>query len=204
MKLKNILFDLGGVLLEIDYNRTVRAFQRLGLSDANQQFTKERQSKLFQTYEKGGITDEAFLESLSAFMPGAKPADITKAWCALLGEMPIARMELLERLTQHYKLFVLSNTNHLHQLQFEKTIDQTVGWKRFAVVFDHIGYSHELHVRKPDAGAFEKMLKLNGLKPEETFFVDDTKEHVLSARSLGIEAHHLEAGENIQDVFKEW
>jgi putative hydrolase of the HAD superfamily len=204
MKIKNIIFDLGGVLLDIDYNRTVQAFHRLGLTDAKAQFTKERQTEIFQTYERGGMTDQAFLAALGAYMPSVHAGEIAHAWCALLGSMPLGRMELLEKLAQRYDLFVLSNTNSIHQVEFEKTIDQKIGWERFSRAFKHIGYSHQLHLRKPDAEVFEKMLELNGLQAEETFFIDDTEEHVLSARSLGIQAFHLRDDEDIRDVFREW
>lgn len=202
--IKNIIFDLGGVLLNIEYQRTVEAFRALGLKNPEAQFTKEVQSELFQKYERGHISDNQFLEALAVYMPGAKQDEIEAAWCALLGDFPLRRLQLLERLSDKYHLFILSNTNHIHQLKFEKIIEDACGWERFGSNFDFIGYSHQMNERKPDEAIFNKILKMNKLEPGDSFFIDDTEEHVLSARRSGLVAHHLKSAEKIEEFFKMW
>jgi putative hydrolase of the HAD superfamily len=202
--IKNIIFDLGGVLLNIEYKRTVEAFRALGLKNPEAQFTKEVQSELFQKYERGHISDKQFLEALAVYMPKARQDEIEAAWCALLGDFPLRRLQVLERLSEKYRLLILSNTNHIHQLKFEKIIEDTCGWERFASHFDFIGYSHQMHERKPDEAIFSKILNMNELEAGDSFFIDDTEEHVLSARRSGMAAHHLKTNEKIEDFFKTW
>ena len=197
-----IIFDLGNVLLDIDYSETVQAFRSLGLSNPEQAFTNEIQSTVFQQYEKGLISNEDFLNELRVYMPEAERGEIVNAWNALLGEFPIHRYHFLKSLQGKYKCYILSNTNALHQEAFERTIDQTAGWNQFASLFEFIGYSHQMHERKPDEAIFQKLIAENGIRAENACFVDDTLMHVEAARRLGITSFHLLDGEEVEDVLK--
>ncbi len=200
--IESIIFDLGKVLLDIDYQATVEAFGKLGLTNPEKAFTKEIQATLFQQYEKGLISSETFVAELQAYMPRAESQDIIRAWNALLGEFPIHRFHFLQSLQGKYKCYILSNTNALHQEAFEKTIDQTVGWEEFARLFEFIGYSHQMHERKPDEAIFRKLVEENGIDVGTTCFVDDTLMHVEAARRFGIKSFHLKDGEEVEDVLK--
>ncbi len=202
-KYKNIIFDLGGVLLNIDYLKTVQAFGKLGLINPEQAFSKEVQAELFRDLECGGITNSDFLATLKGHIPEANTSQIKEAWNALLLDFPVARFEFLKKLTADYHLFLLSNTNAIHLEKFRIIIDESVGWNSFNRLFKGIGYSHELNARKPDADIFHKMIAKYHLKPTETLFIDDTEMHVLTARSLGIEAIHLKNDEEITEVLKD-
>jgi putative hydrolase of the HAD superfamily len=200
---KNIVFDLGGVLLDIDYTKTIAAFRKLGLANPSKAFSQYSQGGLFKEFEKGLISDKDFLERLQKHMPGADILAVEEAWCALLGAFPIDRFNFLSSL-KNYNLFVLSNTNSIHEVRFRKIIDQSVGWKNFAALFEGIGYSHELKARKPDEIIFQKIMEKYRLEPGETLFIDDTIDHVLTARSLNIRAVHLEKGKEISEVLPEY
>ncbi len=201
---KNIIFDLGGVLLNIDYQRTIDAFRALGHPNPEGAFTKQVQAEIFQKYEKGLISDGVFLTKLQEFMSGSNSNEIEDAWCALLGNFPTERFAMLEKLSEKYVLFILSNTNHLHQLRFEKAIDRVYGWRKFKNLFRGICYSHELNARKPDLEIFEMILDRYNLRADESFFIDDTEGHAQGAESAGIRTKHLKPGENILDVFAGW
>lgn len=200
----SIIFDLGGVLLNIDYNKTVEAFRKLGMPNPEQAFTKEIQAELFQKLEKGIISEKLFIEELKKHFDGSTEQEIVDAWCALLLDFPIKRYEFLKKLSANYRLFVLSNTNIIHLKAFQKIIDKTVGWSEFTSLFEGIGYSHELNSRKPDAEIFEKILNKYSLDREKTTFIDDTLEHVESARRVGLEAIHLKDGNEIWDVLSDF
>jgi len=202
--IKNIIFDLGGVLLNIDYKRTVDAFGKLGLLNPDKAFTKEYQSDIFQKLEKGTTSELDFLHEISALMPGISNDQIIKAWCAILGDFPPSRYDMLKKLHKKYRLFILSNTNIIHQKAFEKTIDSDFGWKNFSGMFEAICYSHDLGCRKPDKEIFSMVLEKYNLIPQETLFIDDTEAHTLGAKETNIIVHHLKTHEEITEVFGEW
>ncbi|NEN24788.1 HAD family phosphatase [Cryomorpha ignava] len=201
-KIKNIIFDLGGVLLNIDYDKTVEAFRALGMADPEQAFSKEVQAGFFQEFEKGFISETVFVSEINKEFKDASPQEIMDAWCALLGDFPNQRFEYLKKLSKSYRLFLLSNTNIIHLKAFEKIIDKAIGWNNFLLLFEGIGYSHELNMRKPNADIFMKMMDKYNLQPAETCFIDDTDVHVATANSLGITAFHLTNGKEIWDILE--
>lgn len=199
---KNIVFDFGGVLLNIDFNKTIQAFANLGMPNADQAYSKEIQAGFFQEFEKGMISENVFISEIQKLLKNASKDDVVNAWNALLIDFPIDRFYYLSKLKKKYKLFLLSNTNSIHEKAFMKIIDATLGWDNFNNLFDGIGYSHKMKMRKPDAEIFLELMKEYNLKPEETWFIDDTLMHVEAARKVGITALHLEEGKEIWDVLE--
>lgn len=199
-RIQNIIFDFGGVLLDIDYEQTVSAFKRLGMKNPNEAFSKEVQAEFFREFEKGKITENVFITEIQKQLKDSSREDVIRAWNALLGNLPEDRFLYLQRLKLKYRLFLLSNTNIIHEKEFMKIIDAGVGWDAFSQLFEGIGYSHKMHMRKPDLEIFYTMLEKYELKPHETCFIDDTKMHVEAARKTGITAFHLEDGKEIWDV----
>jgi len=199
-KIKNIIFDLGGVLLNIDYLKTVDAFAKLGMENPEQAFSKEIQAEYFQKFEKGLISESVFVSEIQKQFENVSSREVVNAWNALLGDFPVKRFEYLQSLKPKYRLFLLSNTNIIHLNAFRKIIDSSVGWSEFSALFDGIGYSHEMKMRKPDAEIFNEIMNMYDLKPGETCFIDDTEMHVKSARTTGIVAFHLKDTEEIWDV----
>jgi len=195
METRNIIFDLGGVLLDIDFDLTVKAFTALGLADPEKAFTKNVQSGLFQNFEKGLISPEDFINALSKQMPGATAVQIRDAWNALLVNFPITRYSFLKSLSSDFDLFVLSNTNAIHEKAFVDIIDDSVGWANFESLFRGIAYSHHLGKRKPELAIFREVLEKYQLDKDETVFIDDTLLHIQSANKLGIRSFHLEGEE---------
>lgn len=200
-QIKNILFDLGGVLLDIDYLKTVEAFRKLGLENPEKAFTKEIQAELFQKFERGKMNEDEFLGILNEHMPKANASEITNAWNALLGELPEERYHFVRSLKDKYMLGVLSNTNSIHEKEFVKIIDHAVGWRNFENLFQGLGYSHALGERKPNPEVFSMCLDNLGFKPNETLFIDDTPEHVEGAKKAGLRAIHLNSG-TIENLLK--
>lgn len=199
-KIKNIIFDLGGVLLNIDYLKTVDAFAKLGMENPEQAFSKEVQADFFQKFEKGLISENVFVSEIQKQFKNTTAQAVIDAWNALLGDFPVKRFEYLQSLKPKYRLFLLSNTNIIHLKAFKKIIDSNVGWDKFQALFEGIGYSHEMKMRKPDAEIFLKIMDTYSLQPDETCFIDDTEMHVESARTTGIEAFHLKEDKEIWDV----
>lgn len=201
--IRHIIFDLGGVLLNIDYQLTEKAFQQLGIKDFSAIYSQLRQSSLFDELEVGKISANEFFSRLKD-TAGISPADedLKLAWNAMLLDMPLRRLQLLQQLRLYYDLVLLSNTNEIHEEAFNKIIEGVHGHS-IAAFFDRIYYSHRIGMRKPDTEVFEMILNENGFKPEHTLFIDDSPQHVEGAKKLGIQTIWLERGMTIEEhIFK--
>lgn len=202
--IKNIIFDFGGVILDIDYSATCKAFEDLGMKDAASQFSKHQQSPLFKNYETGAISSRKFIEEVQQLLgSGVGPDDIVEAWCAMLHTIPAHRMEALEELSREHNLFLLSNTNHLHKMRFMETIDEQYGRERFLNLFSGVYMSHEIGMRKPHKEVFDRIVLENGVRRRETIFIDDTEEHTIAAAKAGLKTHWLHNGEDVADICAE-
>lgn len=201
--IRHIIFDLGGVLLNIDYQLTERAFQELGLGDFSNIYSQLKQEKLFDDLETGKISKEDFTNRIQQI--AARPLDaqsIIKAWNAMLLDMPLKRLQLLQQLRLHYDLILLSNTNEIHEEAFNVITLKEHG-VLIAGFFDKVYFSHRVGMRKPDKEIFERILNENGFEAAHTLFIDDSPQHIATAQALGIQTIYIEKGMTIEDdVFK--
>ena len=188
-----LLLDLGGVLIDVDYQRTARAFHALGFDDFEAQFSKAKQTPLFDRFEVGAINPAEFRDGVrELFRPDLTDREIDACWNAMLGSIPAARIDLVKALGARYRLLLLSNTNAIHVPAFHAIIAQENGIPDFKQLFEGAYYSCEIGLRKPDAGSFHFPLAQHGAAPERTLFIDDSIQHVVGARNAGLHAEHLE------------
>ncbi|MBK9731897.1 MAG: HAD family phosphatase [Chitinophagaceae bacterium] len=197
--IRNIIFDYGGVIIDIDMKRTEDAFIRLGVKDFNQHFNQLKQTTLFDNFDKGKITEQEFRDQLNKEL-GTQFSDqqINDAWNAMLGEIPKEKLKLLMDVRHTYRTFLLSNTNIIHLKQITKYMVQAFGRPNIDAYFDKVYYSFVVGLRKPDADIFLKVLEENNLKPEETLFIDDSPQHVEGAKSAGLHALLYNPGEDLR------
>jgi putative hydrolase of the HAD superfamily len=121
----------------------------------------------------------------------------------MLLDFPLKRLQILQQLRNHYDLFLLSNTNEIHEAAFNETLLKTCGLNTIAHFFDKVYFSHRVGMRKPDAAVFQHIIDENGIKPEHTLFIDDSPQHIETAKRLGIQTIYLENGMTIEDdVFR--
>ena len=198
---KNIIFDLGGVILNIDYEQTANAFKKIGIKNFNDIYSQAKQGKVFDKLETGEITPEEFREYIKEIVPSLQLSDIDKSWNAMLLDLPVQRINLLKELKKKYRLFLLSNTNEIHIKCFRKIIESSYGENIFDAIFENQYYSSEIGMRKPNPECFQYVLEKNGMEPSETLFIDDSIQHVEGARKLKINAYHLIPGEDITALF---
>jgi FMN phosphatase YigB (HAD superfamily) len=199
--IKNIVFDLGGVILDIDYNLTVKAFDGLGIPNFKEQYSKMSQSNLFDNIETGKISPVEFRDLIrEVAQKTISDAEIDTAWNALILHLPQYRIEILKNLQVNYRLFLLSNTNKIHYDDYSEVIKRENGIEGLEPLFEKTYLSHEMGLRKPDPEIFQVVLNENNLVPKETLFIDDSPQHIASAKTLGIVAYHLE-NEDIGDLF---
>lgn len=198
---KQIIFDLGGVILDIDYHLTIKAFQQLGISDFDLLYSQMKQSDLFDDIETGAITPDAFRNKIRIVaQQDFSDQAIDDAWNALLLHLPPHRIEILKRLQSRYRLFLLSNTNVIHYEAYTRLIQQENGIDGLEPLFEKTYYSHEMGLRKPDPKIFTTVLEAHDLKAEETLFIDDSPQHIESAQKLGLQTYHL-VDQDIRELF---
>lgn len=202
--IKNIIFDWGGVIMNLDLDSTYHAFSELGLADLKAEYSMAAQDAVFENWEQGKIDAQEFREAIQSKL--SKPTSfeqIDSAWNAMLKETPEQRIDLLRELRKSHRLFLLSNTNQIHADYYNAYFEKENGFE-FASLFEKVYYSHEVGLRKPNAEIFEYVLKDAGLKDEETLFIDDTEVHVNAASKLGIRAFHLKAPLTTEQLFIQW
>lgn len=199
--LEAIIFDLGGVLLNIDYQLTKKAFGSLQIPDFDQHFSQLRQSTLFDDLETGKISTATFCDALrTQTNTQLSNEQITEAWNAMLLDFPRRRLQILQQLSLRYRLFLLSNTNEIHEAAFNQIFVQCQGaGEHLSYYFEKVYYSHRMGMRKPDKNIFLHILNENNLKPEETLFIDDSPQHIATAKDLGLHTIFLEKGMTIED-----
>ena len=197
---KAIIFDLGGVLLNIDYKLTIDAFEKLGVKNTASFYGKKVQNPIFDKIEMGEISPKAFLELLQKQTHNASLKEVENAWNAMLLDLPQKRLECIKKLKNTYKIFLLSNTNKIHMNAFKRNIGNTK-WSEFISLFDKMYLSHDIGYRKPNKEAFQIILKENDLQKIEVVFIDDSLQHIKAAENLGIKCHYLQETEDITEIF---
>ncbi|MGY6561925.1 MAG: HAD-IA family hydrolase [Luteibaculaceae bacterium] len=202
-KPENIILDLGGVLLNIDYSRTITAFNQLGVIDNNFFYSKEKQSPLFDSFEIGAITTEEFISILKKKLSIATNDDlIIDAWNAMLLDFPDRRWRLLAELNENFNLYLFSNTNEIHESAFNKIISNSFGSSSLDKWFKGYHLSHKFGYRKPNKQAFTKLLEINNLKAKDCIFVDDSAQHVEGAKLVGIKSFLLDKNEELEELLR--
>jgi putative hydrolase of the HAD superfamily len=198
--LKNIIFDLGGVLIDVDYNKTNEAFKNLGFTHFEKMYSQFTADKLFEKLETGHISEEDFYKQLLHQQEGISAPDIKAAWNAMLMDFRLSSIEFLSQLRPQYKLFLLSNTNIIHMAAFHEMFIEQTGYKSLSDLFTKAWYSNEVGLRKPHKEIYEFVLQDAGIKAGETLFIDDSYNNIHTAKELGFSTHLLVPGEKIEDL----
>lgn len=202
--IRHIIFDLGGVILNLDYKLTEKAFIEAGITDFPKRYSQLQQTDLFDRLETGRIGQDEFVAALQALSPmPITEQQVLDAWNALLLDFPLRRLQILQQLRLYHDLFLLSNTNEIHEACFNDILMRAHGMPNLGVFFDRIYLSHRVGMRKPMPELFERVISENGLQRAHTLFIDDSPQHIAAARACGIQAIHLEPGMTIEkDIFK--
>ena len=199
-QIKNIIFDLGGVLLNLDIPKTTHAFELLGAPEFKTLFGLGRAESFIKSYEVGHIDDDQFVTDLQQLTGGKSRQEVTDAWNAMLLDFPKERIDLLNELRKKYRIYLFSNTNSLHLTAFHKIFSDTFNGASLDNEFSKTWYSHLIRMRKPDVTAYEFVIGDAQLDATETAFIDDALINVEGARKAGLYGIHLEPGKTILDL----
>ena len=199
-EIKNIIFDLGAVLIDIDFNRVNNSFLELGISNFNNQYSQLLANKLFENLEMGKISVEDFYNAIQN--QSSKPlqeSDIKKAWNSIMGNFRIESMKKVQELSQYYNVFLLSNTNAIHFEEIMSIANMQLGAELDAF-FKKTYYSFKIGMRKPNENIYNYVLRDALIKAEETFFIDDTAPNIETAKRMGFITHLLLPSERVEQL----
>lgn len=199
--IRNIIFDFGGVVLDIDPELTKQELLNLGVKNVELFNTPEFRDGVIGKFERGILTPEGFRQKVRETL-GTDISDqkIDDAWNALLFDIPKERIAVIEAVRNHYKTFLLSNSNEIHYDVYVRDLQLRFGYREFDQLFEKSYFSFDLHMSKPNPEMFEFVLNQHQLVPSETLFIDDTLDHIMAARRLGLITYHLQKPERLRDI----
>ncbi len=199
--IRNIILDLGGVILEIDVDRTIRAFHALGFPPLQNSDIILSKYPFFLDFEIGMLDTWEFMDRVREVSGDhVSEAEILDAWNAMILEFRKDSIRLLLDLRKKFRLFLLSNTNALHAVHYNRQLMQEHGIPNLDEIFEKVYYSHEIRLRKPDPEIFRHIIRDAGLIPSESLFIDDIKANVETAQNLELHAYQLVPPERLTDV----
>lgn len=199
-KSKLLIFDLGNVILKIDMQATINAFQNLGIVGVEKHVTQSHSvGGIFTQFEQGLVTPDKFCDELRKLSNSSiTNAQIENAWNAMIGDISNNTIQLIEQLKKEHIVVLLSNTNKIHFDYFDV---KAKGYKSLSELFHKTWYSHEMHLSKPDKRIFEKVLTYHKCKPQETSFFDDSELNIKAAQEMGINAFVVDKNVGIEQWF---
>ncbi len=198
--IKNIIFDLGGVFLDVDYHKTKLQFEELGIEDFDKYFMQHHSNPLFANFEKGLISNEDFFDGFrKETHTSFSDEQITFAWNAMLGDFFPDAVDWLLTIKHKYRVFLFSNTNQVHHDAFIPKFSEK--YNLFLDdLFTKAYYSHKLNLRKPTIESFQAIINEQGIIPNETLFIDDTEINIIGAKQAGLEAVFLKKPMKVNEL----
>lgn len=200
--IKNIIFDYGNVIFEIDFRLAQQAFTELGVADVRSLYGHKGQDRLFDDFDKGIISPAEFRDGIRrlARKPLLTDEQIDGAWNALLIGVPHGNHDILLKAKDRYRTFLLSNNNEIHYNWILNYLQDTHGLSDNSGFFEKAYYSHFMGMRKPDAEIFQYVIEQENLNPAETLFIDDSPQHIATAQTLGIQTRLVQSAYELATI----
>lgn len=195
---RNIIFDYGQVIINLDVRRTQLAFERAGVKDFSSVYSLIQQRSFFDLYDRGNCTDDDFRNAIREYGKiEISDNDFDDCWSAMLLDIPKPRIEFLTELKKNYKTFLLSNTNFIHLKRISAYLSGAYGITDIEPFFNKVYYSCKVGMRKPEPEIFQMVLNENNLLPEECVFIDDVEKNISVAGNLGMQTILIKPEEEV-------
>ena len=200
--IKNIIFDLGNVILNLDFEASIKAFKELGLKDEVLSNHSVFPDPSFYEQEIGVITPEEFEKKIVKLLDNGEVTEeqVHSAWLQMVRDIPPHRVKVLQQLGKKYNIYLFSNSNKTHIDHIDVEFREKYGFE-FSALFVKQFYSHEIHLRKPDLSSFETVIQLSEVNPQETLFIDDLKDNIEGAKKAGLKTFWLKDGMEMAEIF---
>jgi putative hydrolase of the HAD superfamily len=193
MEIENIIFDFGGVILDIDPKLTVSEFQKLGYKDVEKLHSEAFYNEIILKFELGLLSPDEFRNRIRAFVDmDLTDAQINHAWNTLLSKLEKERIQILEAAGKNYTLYMLSNSNAIHYDFFVKDLKDHFGYQDFDALFKKAYFSFRLHMHKPNTDIYHYVIGQEKFNPSKTLFIDDRTDNIEGARNAGLKTYHLD------------
>jgi len=204
-EIETIIFDFGGVIIDIDPELTMNGFAKLGAKKLNADQTHHLIHNIIRKFEKGIYTPEVFRKKIKEFLGIENVSDqaLDDAWNALLFDIPEIRLRTIEQAKKNYQIFLLSNSNEIHYDLYVRDLQLRFGYREFDDLFHKAYFSFDLHMAKPESDVFEFILHQHDLDPAKTLFIDDTEGNLIAAQKSGMCTYHLQKPELIRNLFED-
>ena len=196
-----LIFDLGGVLIDIDYQATEKAFVEIGMNDFKTNYSQLHQSELFDKIETGHVSPQHFINKLLEFcLVGTSPNKVVAAWNAMLGEFPNRKIEILLELKDLMPIYLLSNTNEIHMAKVYEE------WNKVSnipmdQIFTEVFLSYEIGKRKPDVSTFNWVCEKLQIEPSKTLFLEDSPQNIEGAKNAGLQTFYYQNAADFYALF---
>lgn len=201
-KVKALLFDLGGVIVDLDYKKTANAFENIGLQNAEKAYSQFNQTDLFNLFETGHISSEEFLAELQNEITNqVSLSEITKAWNSMIIGFQHSKLEKIKKLSEQVPCYLLSNTNEIHLSYIEQLL-QEMGFKHFLNIFESCYFSHQIGKRKPHKETFEWVLNQMNYDAQDVLFIEDSPQHIEGAKSAKLNTFYFKKDSSLSDIYQ--
>lgn len=199
-----VIFDLGGVLVQIDFLKPLILFKEYGIENIQFIYNQDQQSELFTLFEKGLITEENFLNELwnNLSMPPIDYEKLKEIWNSIIIDIPSEVLSCLEILKNRYRLFVLSNTNVIHIQYLYSLLKEKKGIDNFEKYFQKVYYSFQIGCKKPEDKIFKHVIEDAKLDPVKTLFIDDTPTNIEKGKEFGFQVFLMPKGKLLSDTIR--
>lgn len=200
---KALLFDLGGVIVNLDYHKTINAFDALGVANTESLYNQFNQTEIFDGFETGSLSGKEFINLMKHQIPTySSESEIKKAWNAMILGFEEAKLKQIKKYSENIPCYLLSNTNEIH-LEYIQTLLGEMPFKNLEVLFNKCYYSHIIGKRKPHKETFEWVLNDMGYAAEDVLFIEDSPQHIEGAKTINLNTLYLTQERSLEEI-KSW
>ena len=197
---KALLFDLGGVIVDLDYHKTINAFDALGVANTESIYNQFNQTEIFDGFETGSLTGKEFIHLMKHQIPTySSESEIKKAWNAMILGFEEAKLKQIKKYSEKIPCYLLSNTNEIH-LEYIQTLLGEMPFKNLELLFKKCYYSHIIGKRKPHKETFEWVLNDMGYAAEDVLFIEDSPQHIEGAKTINLNTLYLTQERSLEEI----